>query len=410
MTKHLLKFYPVDNGDTTIISLTDETKILIDCKIREEKESSDGNRIYDVKKDLLSLLRKENEISHLDLFIVTHPDKDHLLGFDKNFYKGDPSKYNDENRKTDEIIIDELWITSMAFNSVTNDEAKSLKKEAERRRKLWDENYPEKIKPGNRIRMIGYDGDKKFENVPNSIPGEILNKINGKTIDNFEFFIHSPFKKSLISATAEKDKNYSSIVMQARFKINQSDSNWSCFFLFGGDADHNIWAEILKKSEANNNKEKLNWDIIMSPHHCSWTFFNDVPYADPAENKTPKASSLKILDYRRDGGRVITSCKVIVNNDDNPPHYQAKQQYLKKVSTSEFLNTAVEPNEKQPEPIVFEITNSGISRVDKGAKAELLRQVARGIQSGIIGTATTGRLAEVAENVIKHQPHRFYGK
>jgi len=410
MSKHQLKFYPVDNGDTTLIILTNTITILIDCKIRDGEENSVGNKIFPVKKDLLENLQKRNKNPFLDLFIVTHPDEDHCLGFEQNFYRGDPDKYSEDNRNNDEIIVDELWVTSMVFNSVSNDDAKSLKKEAERRRKLWDDDKPDKDKAGNRIRMLGYDDDDKFENLPNSIPGETLNKINGKTISNFEFFVHAPFKKHLITATAEKDKNFSSVAMQARFKINQYDANWSCFFLFGGDADHNIWAEILKKSKANNNKEKLNWDIFMSPHHCSWTFFNDVPYADPAENKTPKASSLKILDCRKDGGRVITSCKVIVNNDDNPPHYQAKQQYLKKVSASEFLNTAVEPNEKQPEPIVFEITNSGISRIDKGAKAESLRQVAIGIQTGLIGTGTNGKLAKMSEKVVKHQSHRFYGE
>lgn len=410
MIKHQLKFYPVGNGDTSFITLSDNTTILTDCKIRDGEEDSAGNKIYSVKKDLLDSLQRRSKNPFLDLFIITHPDEDHCLGYEKNFYRGDPDKYSETNRNNDEIIIDEIWSTSMLFNGASNDDAKALKKEAERRRKLWDDDKPEKDKPGNRIRMIGYDEDEKFENLPNSVPGETLNKINGKMITNFEFFVHAPFKKHLIEATAEKDKNFSSIAMQARFKINQSDANWSCFFLFGGDADHNIWAEILKKSEANNNKEKLKWDIFMSPHHCSWTFFNNVPYADPVENKTPKDSSLKILDYKKSGGKIIASSKTIVNNDDNPPHYQAKQQYLKKVSASEFLNTAVEPSEKQPEPIIFEITSSGISRVDKGSKAESLRQVASGIRSGLIGTAATGKLVQAAENVIKHEPHKFYGE
>lgn len=409
MSKHLLKFYPVDNGDTTLITLTDNTTILIDIKIRDGEESSAGNKIYPVKKDLLASIQRRNKNAFVDLFIVTHPDEDHCLGYEKNFYRGDPDKYSESNRNNDEIIIDELWVTSMVFNGASNDDAKALKREAERRRKLWDDNKPEKDRPGNRIRMIGYDGDDKFENVPNSVPGDTLNNINGKTISNFEFFIHAPFKKHLIEATAEKDKNFSSIAMQARFKINASDSNWSFFYLFGGDADHNIWAEILKKSEEHGNKEKLKWDIFMAPHHCSWTYFNNVPYGEMEENKTPKDSSLKILDYKKSGAIIISSSKAIINNNDNPPHYQAKQWYLKKVAASEFLNTAIEPSEKKPEPIVFEVTSNGIIRTDKGVKADSLRQVASGIQSGIIGTTTTGQLAAVAENVTRHQPHKFHG-
>lgn len=364
MKKHLLKFYPVDNGDTTLLTLTDNTTILIDAKIRDGELNKAGNKIFPVKKDLLESIQRRDKNPFIDLFILTHPDEDHCLGYKKNFYRGDPDEYSHSHRENDEIIIDELWVTSMLFNGASNDDAKALKREAERRRKLWSENKPEKDKPGNRIRMIGYDGDVRFENLPNSVPGETINLINGKVISNFEFFVHAPFKSHLIEATAEKNKNFSSIAMQARFKINSFDSNWSCLYLFGGDADHNIWAEILNKSEAKGNKDKLNWDIFMAPHHCSWTFFNDVPYGALEANKTPKATSLSILDYKNLGGKIISSSKVILNNDDNPPHYQAKQQYLKKVAASEFLNTAVEPSEKNPEPIVFEVSSHMVSRIE----------------------------------------------
>jgi len=94
MSTHQLKFYPVDNGDTTLITLTDKTTILIDCKIREGEENNAGNEIFSVKNDLLENLQKRNKNPFLDLFIVTHPDEDHCLGFEKNFYRGDPDKYS----------------------------------------------------------------------------------------------------------------------------------------------------------------------------------------------------------------------------------------------------------------------------------------------------------------------------
>jgi hypothetical protein len=369
--EHLIKFYPVDNGDTSLITLIDKTTILIDCKIREGEETNVGNKIFPVKEDLLESLQRKNKIPYLDLFIVTHSDEDHCLGFEKNFYRGDPDNYSESNLKDNQIIVDELWVSSMVFHLQTNDDSKSLKKEAERRRKLWDENKYNKNNPGNRIRLIGYDEDERFLNLPNSIPGETIRIINGKVISNFEFFVHAPFKKHLNLATAEKNQNFGSIVMQARFKINQSDADWKCFFLFGGDSDHNIWAEILKESKAHQNEEKLTFNIFLSPHHCSWTFFNNVPYNDQEENKTPKISSLEILDYKKSSAKIIASCKVIVNNNDNPPHYQAKQQYLKKLdSNNNFLELSKTPNEKEPNPIVFEISSSGIKRKDSGQKID----------------------------------------
>ena len=69
------------------------------------------------------------------------------------------------------------------------------------------------------------------------------------------------------------------------------------------------------------------------------------------------------MDYKRNNGKVISSSKKIADNNDNPPHYQAKEEYLKKLSkSSDFLNTAIEPTEKNPEPIVFEISSTGIVR------------------------------------------------
>lgn len=363
MSKHKLKFYPVDNGDNTLITLSDKTSILIDCKIREGDETDAGNKIFPVKDDLIeSIQTNDNDAPFVDVFILTHPDEDHCLGFKKNFFHGkSPDDYDDDNKENEEIIINELWCTSMLFNGATNDDAKALKKEAERRRKLWEEDKPEKTDDGNRIRLIGYDGDEKFEDIPASVPGEIvpLIDINGNTTENFEFFVHSPFKKSLIIATAEKDKNFSSIAMQARFKVSKTDSEWACFYLFGGDADHNIWKTILDKSEDKDNKDKLKWDIFMSPHHSSWTFFNDVPY-DDKENKTPNDSSLKILDYKVGSGKIIGSCKVIRSSDKNPPHAEAKKQYQKKLdNNSDFIELAKEPKEKEPKPYVLEVTPSG---------------------------------------------------
>lgn len=385
MSNHKIKFYPVCNGDTILITLKDKTNILFDSNLREVGDDADGNKIYDVKKDLLESLKKENNNYHLDLFVLTHPDQDHCRGFKKHYYQGDPDNYGDSNRKADEIIIDEMWVTSMLFNSANNDDAKAFKKEAERRRKLWDDDDKNKDKPGNKIRMIGYDGDKRFENVPSSTPGETQNIINGSTKSDFEFFIHSPFKANLVTATAEEDANFSSIVVQARFKANASDINFCTYVLFGGDVDHNIWAKIWEVSTKKNNADKLEWDLFLAPHHCSWTYFNNVPYDYNDENKIPKNISLKILDKRIEKGKIISSCKKIKNNNDNPPHYKAKEEYQNHLDKKEdFIELAKEPKESEPKPVVFKVTPQGPVREDKNQQGS-----ASASAGGGIGAANT---------------------
>lgn len=366
MGKHILKFYPVGNGDTTFLRLNNKSTILIDCKIRNGEEDASGNTIYDVKNDLLDNLEKRDSNPFLDLFILTHPDEDHCLGYEKNFYTGSPDNYSQSNRDNDEIMVDELWVTSSVFNDDDNSDAKALKKEAERRRKLYQDDDSNKNKVGNKLRIIGYDGDERFESVPNSIPGEILTlqDINGSNEEILEIFIHAPFKKSLIDSQAVKDKNSTSIVLQIRLKEEASQEDWDCFILTGGDADHYRWDQVLQKSKDHENEDRLEWNIFQSPHHCSWSFFNDVPYEND-ENKEPKESSLEILDYQLETAYIVASSKKVLSEKPNPPHQAAKDEYLGKLGSEEsFLNTGVYPEENEPKPIIFEIGKGEIVLVE----------------------------------------------
>jgi hypothetical protein len=409
MNINLLKFYPVDNGDMSLIKLKDNTTILVDCNIRQSSIGSTDPAIYDVKNDLLNSVSKRNGTPYLDVFVLTHGDQDHCRGFKDNFYLGLPTKYSLQDKNSGLIMIDEMWFSPMIAEEHTNDNEDAYQKEAERRIDLHIKNKPEKDFPGNRIKIVGYDANKDYSSLNHlrAIPGTVVNTFNNTSQDTFSVFIHGPFKEHLQSA--EKDKNSTSIVFQARFKENPTDTYFSCLAMFGGDSDHYTWEIILEKTKKYKNditEQALAWDIFLAPHHCSWSFFNDRPQA---ENPEPKDSSLKVLDYKRNNAKIIALSKEIIDNEDNPPHYQAKQQYLKKVLKTEFLNTAIEPSKKCPEPIIFEI-NKVITRIDKGAAAEKLRDAASAIKSGIIGTAASGNLTQMDKNVTAHQPHRFYGK
>ena len=130
--------------------------------------------------------------------------------------------------------------------------------------------------------------------------------------------------------------------------------------MFGGDSDHYSWEFIYDKTKERKNDvthNALDWDLFLAPHHCSWSFFNDTPQKD---NPVAQKKSLAILDYKRNDAKVISSSKEIVNNDDNPPHFEAKAEYVKKVTKSNFINTETDDVVgKTPQPIVFEITSKG---------------------------------------------------
>lgn len=361
MPNATLKYYPVSNGDCSLLKLTDGTTMLIDCNIRESSKGGADDTKFDIKADLLASLGKRNENPFVDVFVLTHGDQDHCLGFTRNFYQGDPANYSATDRKDGLIIMDEIWFSPMVEEISTNDDEDAFEAEVMRRVKLHRDKAASCDNAGNRIVIIGYDGKDSFQDLNHlrKTPGTIITRFNNREQTTFSVFLHAPFKEQLHDYE-NKDKNYTSIVFQARFKQQATEAGFACLAMFGGDADHYAWCVILDKTKRYNNHvthQALDWDLFLAPHHCSWSYFNDRPYE---ENKTPKAEPLEVLDFQRKGARVIASCKEILDNDDNPPHYQAKQQYVNKVGTANFLNTATHKKKgNTPQPIVFEVTAQG---------------------------------------------------
>lgn len=348
-----IKYYPVENGDTSLITLSDETKILIDINITNDSTNEDEEERYDVLRDLLdNELKKSNKKPYVDVFILTHPDNDHCRGYEKYFFQGNPNDYSDKDKEAELIIINELWYTPRVFEVYTNElnsDAKIFKKEAKRRMDLYKEDPDIANTNGNRIRIIGYTDNKDLIGLEDRIvvPGNLINEFNEDYKDDFAMFIHAPFKDTIDG----DDANETSIVFQAKFDVD-SEKN-ACLAFWGGDAGWRIWEQILDKSD----DEDLNWDLFLAPHHCSWTFFNETTEEG---KKEPKQTSVDILKKKRSGNpKVIVSSQKIIKDEPNPPSFEAKSQYIKEVKDKNFHVTATHTNTKPPEPIEFEIKSTG---------------------------------------------------
>jgi len=349
-----ITYFPVGNGDTNLIQLSNEGTILIDCNITNDSRDENEESVYDVREYLLSTLKKDdNDVPFVDAFILTHPDEDHCRGFSETFYTGDPAKYSETDKKEGLIRVDELWFTPRIFSPHEKDmceTAKAIRKEAKRRIQLYQEKKAERKDSGNRLRIIGYSDNPDLKGLDEIIttPGNSINEVNSKSLKDFSFFVHAPFKKDTDSKWAER--NDTSVVLQARFDVEEEKNAARAFF--GGDSGFEIWDDIVQRSK----EVTLKWDIFMAPHHCSWSFFNVTPYND--EDK-PSKSSLEFLDHRCAGAIIVASCKPIKDDDDNPPHYVAKQQYIKSVGKENFFVTGEYPNSKKPQPLIFTITKKG---------------------------------------------------
>lgn len=370
MADPTITYFPVGNGDTTLIKLGDGTTIIIDLNITETAGDESDKTRYDVHAHLLKEVRRDQEgWPHTDAFILSHPDQDHIRSFDKTFFVGDPSKYSEADKKKGRIIIDELWFAPRIFSPHEKDlcdDARALRKEAHRRIELYRKGGEERTKPGNRIRVIGYSDNPDLQGLEAilTVPGSSVNLINGSKKGDFEFFVHAPFKKDTDAQWEER--NRTSIVLQARFTVDKAAEAALAFF--GGDAGSAIWEEIFDKSD----EKYLQWDLFLAPHHCSWTFFSELP----SEENKPSRKILQLLERRRKGAFVISSSKPIKDDDDNPPHYQAAELYRERVGRNKFLCTMEHPTDKKPEPIYFSMSKNGPVKDEYSKGSQILSSAA----------------------------------
>lgn len=353
--EHIIKFYPVGNADCTLIKLDNGMTIIVDCQILDDLTDGHGKPIaFDVKADLLKELKKDSEgRPFVDLFISTHPHDDHCKGFGANFYHGSANDY-DKDKNKDQIIVNEMWITPRGLKIELADTAVDIRQEAKRRRELYDKSPTFGGGYGDYLRIIGYDKNKDFDKRYCYVPGTTVSSVHSAELEWLEIFIHAPFKEDVEMSKKYDDKNATSIVVQLGFKIS-GIAGFRSKVLLCGDAEHDIWQHII---DNNKDDDKLKWNIFLAPHHCSWSFFNE---ANNKKEILPSAE--KILGMQiGDKAHIIASSNEIKDDDNNPPCYEAKKEYISHLvkKDAHFLNTAVyRPLGGIPQPIVFIIDETG---------------------------------------------------
>lgn len=363
--EHIIKYYPVGNADCTLIKLGNGMTILVDCQILSDLTDGNGKQVmFDVKADVLKELKKDGlGRPYVDLFISTHPHDDHCKGFAGNFYCGDVADY-DKNKNKNEIIVKELWITPRGLNNNLSAPAEDIRKEAKRRRELYDDDVDFQGSEGNYLRIVGYDKDKEFDNRYCYVPGKLVTTVHEESLSWLDIFIHAPFKEDVETSKKYDDKNATSVVVQFGFKIS-GYTEYKSRVLMGGDAEHEIWQHIL---DNNADEEKLKWNIFLAPHHCSWSFFNE---SDNKEEIKPSAEAI-LNKQIGNSAHIVASSDEIKDDGENPPCYEAKQQYIKKLKagSSHFLNTASHSKVGSiPQPIVFKINENGKTLVENATVA-----------------------------------------
>lgn len=359
---HKIIFYPVGNGDTSQIILENKKRFLFDFRHLRKAENGEIPEI-DLKKRLNEEL-KDCKKTSFDVVAFTHGDADHIENSTEFFELLHAKQYQGNDR----IKIDELWVpAAMILDTATNNEQST-------EFVIWRQEARYRLKKGKGIRVFSKPEKLKDWLEENNLTvdsrrhmitdaGQI---VPGFTLDNdgVEFFCHSPFIKHVDEG--EDLRNEAALIFNVRFKAGSNTFD----YLATGDSKWEVLEEIIEATKYHNNIDRLEWDIYNLPHHCSYKTMSD----EKGDMETiPKPLINELLLLGKENAYVVSSSKPIKDTKEGreqkePPHIQAKrcyERYLKKINGAKFLVTMEEPNEKKPEPIIFEIGSSGISRGGK---------------------------------------------
>lgn len=346
---HTITFYPLGNADTCLVELEGGKKLLFDYA--NMRGGKDGDLRSDLPKELRSKLKKADRDS-FDVVAFTHGDDDHIHGSTEFFYL----KHSKNHQGKDRIGIDELWVPAAMVVDTDEDiieEAKLLRNEARYR-----------LKEGKGIRVFSRPGKLedwlktqglKLEDRKHLISdaGTIVPGYSKKT-EGVEFFVHSPF--AVRNNDVLEDKNTCSIILQASFYVENTDTD---FFLCG-DAPYDALQKIVETTKAHKNESRLHWDVFDIPHHCSYTALS----SEKGKTKTEPVEEVRWLleDQAAKGGILVSCSDTIPDKDtDQPPHKQAYAYYddVRTKIDGELHVTMQYPKKDKPEPLVIKIKKTG---------------------------------------------------
>ncbi len=362
-----IEFFPVGNGDMTLITLESGRTILIDVNIRKAADDENDDETVDVAKLLRDRLERDaSGRLYVDAFLLSHPDEDHCRGLDRHFHLGRPE---DWNKKDDQILIREMWSSPIIFrrkkdveNSLCED-ADAWWGEARRRVKLYrSTRQKSSIGDGNRIQVLGEDKDGKTDDLTEILvkTDTQITRIGGEVDGSFYGWLLAPHLVSKEEAENLAGKNHSSVVV--RFGIQGGDQADACQFLTGGDAEVENWERVWARNQ--NRRTRLSYDILLAPHHCSWHSLSYDSWSEKGEKAKVAPDARSALSQARNSACLVASSNEIKDDENDPPCIRAKREYedISRDATGTFLCSADECGD---DVLFFEIDANGPTRGSK---------------------------------------------
>jgi hypothetical protein len=371
-------FFPVSNGDMTLIRLDNGQTIIIDLDIRGAADDDDDDT-PDVASDLRERLKRDKQGRlYVDAFLLSHPDQDHITGLRNHFHLGPPGEWSKDD---DKIFIREMWSSPIVFrragpNHTLCEDARAWAKEARRRVARFREDGLGTAE-GDRILIMGEDVDGKTDDILDIVVklDETFSACNRVDDNVFEARLLGPLTAADDEEEEELEKNDSSVIL--RFSLAGGGVSDKCRFLTGGDAGVAIWKRLWQR-HGKKNADWLTYDLLQTPHHCSWRSLSFDRWSELGEKVKVDPDARNALSQTRKGAVIVASSKPIKKDDDNPPHERAKREYIDILGgDDERFYCTDEHWADENHALEFEIKASGITR--KLAKAAALAAPALGI-------------------------------
>ena len=346
-----ITFFPVGNADTCLLTADDGSQLLFD--FASPKNQGDGDKRIDLAQHLRSRLADCGR-DHFNVVSFSHLDTDHFAGASEFFYLEHAKKYQGEGR----IHIKEMWVPAAAILESRweqSEEGRIVQAEARHR-----------LKEGKGIRVIsepkaldkwlsdaGVNPDERRELIVragNCMPGFNLDSAGA------EIFVHSPFSYQH-DGNNEVDRNSESSV----FHLTLKDGTKNVKVLLTADAPYEVLEDIVKATEKAGNADRLEWDLIKVPHHCSYRSLGP----DKGDKITEPSEKVARLyeHYSRDGAVLVSPSQVIPESDEiQPPHAQAAEYYRKvsEAKKGQFKVTMEHPTQEDPKPMEVEVRGLGL--------------------------------------------------
>jgi beta-lactamase superfamily II metal-dependent hydrolase len=277
-----LTFFSVGNGNSALLSLSNDQNLLFDLNDTEE--------YFPVLDFLKTVLPKAGKRPFLSVYCVSHGDNDHVQGAE---------------RLLKDFDVGEIWYPNYDRFQMEDkeppDDYRKLHEEIDRRRKAMQ------------------DGSRKAGDLAHALTAmDYVDTVCGALTKDFALRVLSPYIKD--EGEEEFDINDMSLVPN----VEVSGMRW----LFAGDGGARIWLERINTHllAKNDYRDWAKADNLIAAHHGSHTFFDKDREAARDNPSNYVSLKEKILP-----NRILVSSNAHFPMKDEPqqlpPHYAAYKWY-----------------------------------------------------------------------------------